>query len=405
MSGVLAPHRIVVLCFAVGILEGFDIQVIGIAAPLIAKAFTLPPTDLSWLFFVSNFGILIGATAGGALADHFGRRPVLIAASTIFGAFTLAVAVWVGFAPLLAFRALAGLGLGAALPNLVATAADITQPERRGFATGLIFCGVPLGGATVALLSQALPPALDWRTLFAVGGALPLIVALLQYWWLPETRPAAFPTIRQTNALQILFGEGRALTTLLLWAVIAPTLMALYLVLYWLPTLIVSKGLPMGVAAHASAAFNLAGAAGAVGVGLLSDRLPRAYLLGGCYIVFVCLVLLLAPATSSVPIVALSAFAGFLLLGTNYAAYGLAPLLYPPAARGTGSGAAVGVGRIGSIIGPVAPGLLLANGMAARDIIWLLAPVAALTAACVFILNSFIARIALERPNNSCSAE
>jgi AAHS family 3-hydroxyphenylpropionic acid transporter len=376
-----------------GVIEGFDIQIVGVAAPLMAKALELDPTDLSWVFFASNAGMLAGAVAGGVIADRRGRRPVLVASALIFGVFTFAAAFSFGASDLIAFRMLAGIGLGAALPNLVATAADIVTPDRRGLVTGLIFCGVPLGGATVATLLQVLPPQLDWRTLFAVGGVMPLMIAGLQWRYLPETRPVAAPASDRLPLAQALFGEGRTLPTALLWAATIPILMSLYLVLYWLPTLIIQKGLPVATAAQASAAFNLAGAVGAIVIGMAADRFPRTYVLAIAGLLFVGVALLLAPASGTKLVLGLSAAAGFLLLGLNYAVYGLSTFVYPDSARASGSGATVSAGRIGSIVGPLIPGFLLAGGATSAAVLSMLAPAMAAASLAVMLLGLVLSRI------------
>src|SRR3990170_4610159 len=167
----------VALCFLVAVVEGFDIQALGVAAPKLAPQFNLSPGQLGLIFAVSNIGLVFGATTGGWLADRVGRKPVFMGAVLTFGVFTLLMTLASGFTSLFVLRFLAGLGFGAALPNMMAVAAEVSAPEKRASTAAAMFCGMPVGGGTSALLTQVLPPDFDWRVLFIVGGILPLLLA------------------------------------------------------------------------------------------------------------------------------------------------------------------------------------------------------------------------------------
>jgi len=376
---------------AVAMLEGFDIQAMGVAAPRLAPEFGLGPGEMKWIFAVSNIGMVLGAALGGWLADRVGRKPVLMTSVAMFGVFTLCVIFTGEFGTLVTARLLAGLGFGAALPNLMALAAELSVPARRAFTATLIFCGFPIGGGSVAALTQVLPPDLDWRVLFIIGGLLPALLVPALYWLLPETlttAPSHAPKDR-TPTLTVLFGGGRTAPTLLLWLAFLPTLLILYLILNWLPTLVVAKGFDRAIAPQASLAFNWASAAGALALGWLVDRLGPRWPLVLSYAALIGALVALGASTNHVAIITLSGVAGFFLLGANYALYGVAPSYYPVAMRGTGSGASVAVGRVGSILGPLAAGILLQGGSSATDVVQYMAPVAAVAGIAVCALSFF----------------
>ncbi|MEO8017393.1 MAG: MFS transporter, partial [Pseudomonadota bacterium] len=356
----------IALCFLVAVVEGFDIQAMGVAAPRLAPQFGFSPVQMGWLFSISNIGLVIGASMGGWLADRVGRKPVFIGAVATFGVFTLLTTLAPTFGALFAVRFCAGLGFGAALPNMMAMAAEISDRRKLALTAAIMFCGMPFGGGSSALLTQLFAPDFDWRVLFLIGGILPLLLAPLLYFLMPETLVRRGPSTQpRTGVWQALFGDGRARATLLLWLTFLPTLLILYLILNWLPTLVVAKGMDRAVAPQASLAFNFASIAGALFFGRLVDRMGARWPMTLAYVGLVVSLLMLSQSSSVNAILALSGAAGFFLLGANYALYGVAPAYYPAAVRGTGSGASVAVGRIGAIFGPLLAGALLGSGVSA----------------------------------------
>jgi len=375
------------VCLAAAMIEGFDIQSMGVAAPRMLPALHLTPGQAGWAFSASLIGLMVGAGFGGVIADRIGRRPVLTVSVAAFGLFSLATALASGFGPLLAVRFLTGLGLGGAMPMLIALASEQASPTRKATMVALIVGGMPLGGAVAGLVART-PMALDdWRTIFLVGGLAPLLIAPLLYWLLPAGRPDR-GAHQRGDAARALFGAGRWPATACIWISYALVALTLHLLLNWLPTLLVSRGLPPTFAFLVSALFNIGGASGGLVFGLIVDRAgPRWPLLAG--FAGLALALVLLAGASGGAIAGLAFAAGFLLMGGQFTLYGLTPPYYPAAVRSTGVGAAVAAGRVGSILGPLAAAQLIGGGASGAAVVGALVPVVVVAGAVAGLLTLF----------------
>ncbi|MBO9543844.1 MFS transporter [Caulobacter sp.] len=383
---------ILAVCLLAAMLEGFDIQSMGVAAPRMVPALGLTPGQAGWAFSASLIGLMLGASAGGAVADRIGRRPVLVFSAAAFGLFSLATPLARDFEALLVVRILTGVGLGGAMPMLIALASEQAGPARKTVTVGLVTAGLPLGGAVAGLLARS-PLAEDWRMIFVVGGVAPLLAAPLLHLVLPLGRPQAIE--RQGRAaLSALFSPRRLPITVSLWLGVALTALILHLLLNWLPTLLVARGLPKSAASGAAALFNLGGAAGGVLLGLLVDRIGPRWPLVGTFAGLALALLGLAAAGDGGEIALLAFVAGFLLMGGQFTLYSLAPQLYAEAVRGSGIGAAIAASRLGSIFGPLAAAQLIGAGAAGGAVVGALVPVALATGLSAGLLTVLGARAA-----------
>ena len=381
-----APGLVVLVCFLIAAIEGYDIQAFGVAAPQMVPQLGLGPAQQGWAASAATIGLVLGALVGGWLSDRVGRKPVLIGSVAAFGLFSLATATSQSYEMLLLARFATGLGFGGAMPNLATLAAEISRPDRRAATVTAMFCGMPAGGAVVALVARLAGQALDWRAIFLAGGLIPLVLVPVALVLLPETRPASDPSADR-NVLRALFGERRAGPTLLLWAVFVPTVTILYLALNWLPTLIVDKGRPASEGFAAAMIFNVCAVAGTLALGAATDRFGWRWLLTLAYLVLAATMAGLAVAAGGVAMLALSGLAGFLVVGSQFALYALPPQLYPAQLRAAGTGAAVGIGRLGSIAGPLIAGELRSAGATPGEVFATMAPVGVAAALAVLALG------------------
>lgn len=378
-----SPTIIITICLLIAALEGYDIQAFGVAAPRIAAQLHLGPGQMGWAGSVAMIGMMIGAVLGGSLADRWGRKPVLAVSVAAFGVFSLATAASWSFETLVLARFLTGLGFGGAIPNLMAIATDISPPDKRAGTTTSMFCGLPAGGAMVALLARSGGDTMDWHALFLVGGVLPLLITPIVLLWLPETRPQSAQVVTYGNAL---WGEGRVSMTVLLWLAFCLALLINFLMLNWLPSLVEAKGMRPSDGATASLWFNVASVLGALALGRLVDRFGPYWLVSLAFVALGLAMWGLAGAATLMGVLAFATAAGFLVAGGLFVLYAVTPGFYPLPVRAVGSGAAVAVGRFGSILGPITAGQLRAGGFSPDQVFQAMIPAALVAAATAFVL-------------------
>jgi AAHS family 3-hydroxyphenylpropionic acid transporter len=400
----------ILYCVLAAFCEGIDLQAAGVAAAGIGAEFKPTADQFGTFFSASTFGLFLGAVIGGRLADSIGRKKVLVASIGLFGLFSLLTSFAVDVHSLIAARALTGLGLGGALPMLLALVTETSTVKHQSASVATVYAAMPLGGAGASFLSLLLA-APHWRTIFIIGGVIPLLLAPLMALGLPES-PAfrlaktASETCEVTpsgalkaGSFLALFADGRARRTVLLWASFLLELLLLYLLLNWLPTLLMSDGFTRVQAAVAQIGFNLGGMFSALLIGyLLGGRLRNAAVI----VTFVALPMLLIALAKSPSQFAVLASAVFLLgcavLAAQAFLYAMAPVVYPTRIRGVGAGAAVAVGRIGSILGPKLGGTLKGAGHGPSQLLMDLLPIVIVGSFCALWLAWETARHSARRP-------
>ncbi len=392
MSEHRSRTRTLVLCFLAAMCEGIDLQAAGVAANGIIQEFHPGSRWLSYFFSASTLGLMVGAALGGRLADRIGRKKVLAGSVAVFGLFSLLTAWAPNFDSLVWVRLLTGLGLGGSLPNLISLSAESAAEHRRTVTVTIIYSGMPLGGALVSLVTMLIA-APQWRWIFVLGGIAPLIVAPFIAGWLAESpafravRASAAPASRRKTGVWEVLGEGRAGRTVLLWVSFFLALMTLYLLLNWLPTLLVSSGLSKSQSAGAMIAFNIGGCLGAVlmGAHLETSRRQRSMLI--TFVGLPLLLLLLAVGPRQGTIVAMVTFVlGAVVLAAQSTLYAYAPQCYPTRIRGAGVGYAVAAGRFGSMVGPLLGGLLVLGGRSTSHVLTGMLPIVVFGSVCAMLL-------------------
>lgn len=380
----------IALCFAVAVLEGIDFQAPGIAARGMAAAFELDKLQMGWVFSAGILGLLPGALVGGWLADRIGRKRVLIASVALFGIFSIATAHAWELNSLIVARLLTGVGLGAALPNLIALCSEAAGERLRGTAVSLMYCGVPLGAALAAMIG-IVGYFDDWTVPFYVGGVLPLLVVPLLALWLPES--AAFRARQESTTeeprvpvVQGLFHNGAALPTVLLWVAYFFTLMVVYMLISWLPSLLVGQGFSGVQASWVIFSLQIGATVGTLMLGVLMNTLRPLGIAGLIYLGLLAALAALGMAESFASMLVAGFAAGMFATGGQGVLYALAPLFYRTEVRATGVGTAVAVGRLGAMSGPLVAGKMLALGTGTAGVMIASAPGLVVAGIAVFYL-------------------
>ena len=374
------------LCFMVALMEGLDLQAAGIAAVGMAQAFALDKMQMGWIFSAGILGLLPGALVGGMLADRYGRKRILLGSVLLFGLFSIATALAWNYPTLLLARLLTGVGLGAALPNLIALTSEAAGPRFRGRAVSLMYCGVPIGAALAAALGF-FGLAAAWQTVFWVGGVIPLLR------WLPES--PVFQRSARGVPLRTLLAPGNATATLLLWLCYFFTLLVVYMLINWLPMLLVGQGFSPSEAAGVMFVLQFGAACGTLLLGALMDKLSPLWMSLLIYTGMLASLLALGTASSLTAMLFSGFIAGLFATGGQSVLYALAPLFYRTEIRATGVGTAVAIGRLGAMSGPLLAGKMLALGTGTVGVMAASAPGILLAGAAVFWLMSRQKRTAL----------
>lgn len=384
---------IAVLCFLIVAIDGFDTAAIGFIAPAIRAEWSLTPAHLAPLFGAGLAGLMAGAFIFGPLADRLGRKTILIFSVVFFGLASLASA-WSGeLWQLIALRFLTGLGLGGAMPNAITLTSEYCPDARRSFFVTTMFCGFTCGSALGGLASAGLIEAFGWRSVLIVGGVLPLVLAVVLVRVLPESvrylvmagkaperiaaylkriapdedlRGATFNIAAKpsnTSPVGHLFKPALVRGTLLFWLTFFMSLLVIYLLSSWLPTLLRTTGLSLRDAAIVTAMFQVGGTIGAIVLGWLMDRINPHYVLSVSYVLAGLFVAAVGPLAGSPVLASIAVFcAGFCVSGGQVGANALSAEFYPTDCRATGVSWANGVGRLGSVVGSVGGASMLAMG-------------------------------------------
>jgi MFS transporter, AAHS family, 4-hydroxybenzoate transporter len=381
---------------------------------MIVRDFHIPFASLGTLFGASMAGLTIGALCLPVLADHFGRKPLILIATGMFAVLSIVTPLMPSFPAFLALRVVTGLGLGAALPNVVALVSEYA-PQGMRVLVNITLGGFGAGALLAGAVASFLLPLYGWQAMFYVGGAIPLLSMVLLALFLPESAP--FMVLKSAPAERIarllakvdparrfdaaarfivqekklagftvrhLFKDGRAAMTGLLWVAQFMNLLVLLFMLNWTPSLLREAGLSLQASIWTTVGFSVGGVLGAILVGRMMDLGNPFIVLSMTLVGTACCITLVAHSIHDPTVLALAVgITGFGVAGSQNSLNTVSGMLYPTAIRSTGVGWSMGIGRIGSIVGPMLGGVLVAAQWDVTMIINLQAIPALIAAICV----------------------
>ncbi len=415
--------RVAVICGLIQMCDGYDVGSIGWSVPSLTHAWHVAPAAFALAFLWSNIGVMAGALAAGPIGDRIGRKPLLLLSLALFGLASLASA----FSPSLGFlagtRFFTGAGIAGGFAGTVALTGDYTPHRLRALMIMLTFTGAPLGGFLGGLVvSFLLGQGFGWPIIYIIGGVFPLVLIAISVAWLPESprllaaRADLAPRHRallqrldiahtpgEAHSLDVargdpivmLFSEGYALQTTLLWIIFFCSLLNLFLFVFWLPEVLHLIGMTPAQAVFATSLYPLGGIFAVLYLGWAIDRFGARRSLALNYaagIVFIALISLFA--LPYLPLLVVVLLAGVTVLGSQTGLNGACGKLYPARMRTSGYGFATGVGRLGGIAAAPLGGYLLAKG---------LPPSYVFLSACVFAAIAAVATAFLALPGRQPS--
>ena len=395
-------------------IEGYDMQVTSFAAPALLKSWHLAPAIRS---SSSDLGSSETSSVGLFLDtwEIASAEKVIVGGSIFFGIFTFAAAYSSSVVSLVVLRFLAGCGIGASIPAAIALAVEYSPAHLRARIIGFLFFGYTAGGTAGGFIAAKVIPAYGWPSVFKIGGAGPIMLGILVLFTLPESIRYLVLKQKQPDVVLLilgklgaagnigpltqftvaekaepglpvrqLFSHGRAITTSLLWLAFVSSLLGHYFLTSWLPTILSQAAEPLGYAIIAGALLQGGGGFGGIALCWLSDKKSMSFIaLAYCV---ACPLIILLPHGHGMTLLFLSFFVGFFLVGGQIGLNAIAGTIYPTHIRSTGVGWALGVGRLGSIAGPVLGGFLIADHIPISSLFIYTGWIALVCAAAVFLV-------------------
>lgn len=389
---------VIALCFLLNMLDGADLLIMSFVAPKLAEQWSVSPESLGVIFSASLAGMAIGCLLIAPMADRYGRKTMILGALALVVVAMIASGCVTNVGQLMVARLFVGIGVGTIGVSMTAMAAEFAPPRYANFAVGFVQAGWPLGAVATAFIAAEVIPVHGWQIMLVGIGMLSAALLVLIALTLPES--LAFLEKRQprdalerANALRqrlgtaplsqlpppategarfsvaALFNDGRARTSILLWTAVSLGYFVLYFVISWIPKLASQAGLPMTQAIYAGATYNTGAFLGTAAIGWITvrysiNRVIALFYAGG---VAAMLVFGFVPMPVT-PTLIVAGFVGLLVGGGFNGFWGLAAALYPAEIRGTGIGWALGVGRIGAVLGPIVGGILVGAQMPVSSI-------------------------------------
>jgi len=415
----MSALQIIAVAITIGLnaLDGFDVLSISFASPGIADEWGIDRAALGIVLSMELVGMALGSVFLGGVADKIGRRPTILGCLTVMAIGMLMATTTKSIVELSVWRVITGLGIGGMLAAINAVAAEFSNAKRKHLSVSLMSIGYPVGAVLGGMIAAQLLKSYDWRSVFYFGSAvtaafIPLVYFLIpeSVHWLTRKQPAgalerinralarmghaavsALPTIsaevRKRSAAD-LFAPGLIAVTLLVTGAYFFHIMTFYYVLKWVPKIVVDMGFAASSAAGVLVWANVGGALGGAVLGLLTLRFSVKAITIAVMFLSTAMVFLFGRASPDLSELSLlCATAGFFTNGAIVGMYAIFAQAFPTHVRASGTGFAIGVGRGGSVVGPVIAGFLFEAGFGLPGVSAAMALGSSLAAALLIMLK------------------
>lgn len=379
---------VVAICTVINMLDGMDVLIISYIAPAMAEEWGVSFEVLGVIFSAGLVGMMLGSIVIAPLADGIGRRPVVLGALVVITAGAFGTGLVQTIPAFVGFRFLTGLGIGTLLASVAALASEYAPPGKRSIAIGCFQAGYPIGAVLTGLVSIWSIPQFGWQATLLGTAMVSAVVLPFAFALLPESldflqnrQPAG--ALAKINALRLrlhlpqlgslppprsrsavpklghLFAGGRWKSTLTLWLSIFLGYLVLYFVTSWIPRLASEAGLSAANSLWAGSIFNVGGIIGTTSIGWLATKRDIGWLIRSYMLVGAVLLVVFSQPMPLVAVLGVAVGMGLAVQGGFSGFYSLAAQIYPTEIRSSGIGWAIGIGRGGSVIGPLLGGFLL----------------------------------------------
>lgn len=409
---------IVALCFILNMNDGIDVLIVSFSSVEIIKEWGLSKADMGYVFSIGLVGMALGCFLIAPIGDKVGRRKIFIISLIMISSGMLLVSFCTSYTQLLAFRLLTGLGIGGILPTMASTASEFSNNKFRDFNVGLVQAGWPVGAIFTGFFCAYAIPEFGWRFAFLIAGCIStfmLVIVLVfmrdSFGFLLRIQPKNAiqkinkllvelkqdmiqflpekPIENNNETYKLLFTNEFKDSTIKLWTAVFFGFLTLYTLMSWVPNIAKEAGLPFEMATYVGVSLNIGAAIGTISVGIFASKfgLKRTVF---CYMLLAFFVMLVygnITLTNTLIFIVILSIGLFVQGGFN----GLYPILsrvYPTEIRSTGVGYAVGIGRVGAILGPTLFGLLSDNGLSTTLLFSLFSLPLLITGICVKKLNA-----------------
>ncbi|EIF32025.1 arabinose efflux permease family protein [Burkholderia sp. Ch1-1] len=381
--------RIFVICGLVAVFDGFNAQVLAIVAPTLVTQWKLDTSTVTMLFVAGLAGTAVGSCTLGWIADRIGRKPVLSGALLVLGVATLACITATTPLQLGIYRFVGGLGLGAAVPNIITLTVDYSPERHRNVIVNAMMCGFPVGAAAGGAIVGHLLPEYGWKSAFVLGGLAPLVVLPILLIGLPEslrflasseadaerlravcrmlhvpdnTPLPTFQRLVVRAPLRDIFDSRLRFGTVALIILSIGANIVQYFLISWSPWLLHATGMSATGAVYGAVSLGVGSALGATLIGRVMDRFGSYRILCLSYVLCVLTISGISVAINESKVAVLLAIfvAGVFVTGSRFGVNAAATGFFPTQVRATGVSTCYGFSQIGSVLGPLVGGMLIA---------------------------------------------